>query len=107
MDRFTHLPPIPGTHRKVPFLLGNCVAGFRGKVDGNEQQRLFSRYGYMKGILRNPLGCVFFAWTLGYVSRPSQICRLSSVDIPQKARVKNAMISKLNDGSLDQVPEIG
>ena len=50
---------IAGTNRKVPFLLGNCVAGFRGKVDGNEQQRLFSRYSYMKGILRNPLGCVF------------------------------------------------
>ena len=27
----------------VPFFLGNRIAGFRGKGDGNDQQRLFYR----------------------------------------------------------------
>ena len=28
-------PETPGESRKVPFLLGNWIAGFKGKVDGN------------------------------------------------------------------------
>ena len=32
-----HILVVPGNHRKVPFFLGNWIAGFRGKVDGNSE----------------------------------------------------------------------
>ena len=34
-DRRDNTHPIPGKHRKIPFLLSNWIAGFRGKVDEN------------------------------------------------------------------------
>ena len=42
---------LPGKHRKVPFFEAT-VAGFRGRVDGNEQQLVFvgRRFATRQGI---------------------------------------------------------
>ena len=34
----------PGKHRKVLFFLGSWIAGFRGKVDENQQQLVFQEF---------------------------------------------------------------